>query len=175
MDRNSLVFQQVYLPFEASAVSPQAVAARDDPVARDQEGNRIAVKGLSGRAKAPRRPRLMGHPAIGTVLAPGNLAGRGQDPLLKRREEKKVEITELEGFTLQAKPGLALDHLGNFSGRASPKAFGKRGQDFMESPQGQGLGFYGAKPAPKAPCRSKPPRPIRSRREKSRIGCPVKG
>src|SRR6266571_825256 len=84
--------EQAPLGCEPAGVPAQGAVRRDDPVARDPDGDRVSAERRPGGTGRLLVPGLPSDDLVSGELAVRNPRGRGEDPLLERRERGKVEL-----------------------------------------------------------------------------------
>ena len=92
--------QQSLLAVQTAAVAGQPTAGADDPVARNDDADRIASIGQPHRPRCSRRADLLGDLPVGAGLAVRNRLQSRPDPALELRTaefEVKCEFGQLPG------------------------------------------------------------------------------
>ena len=80
---DALELEQGGLALEPARVAGQGPVLADDPVARDDDGQRVAPDRAADPARQPRIAQLAGQLAVGRGLAVGDLGDQAPDALLE--------------------------------------------------------------------------------------------
>src|SRR3954454_5211507 len=98
------------LALEPAGVPDEAPARPDDAVARNDDGDRVAVERASDRPGCPRLADAGGEPSVGVHLAVRNPLQLGQHQLLERGQATEVDgQVEVVAATVEVLVELALD------------------------------------------------------------------
>src|SRR3989442_9631201 len=84
--------EQAPLCWEPAGVPAQGAVRRDDPVARDHDGDRVSAECRPGGTGRLLVAGLPSDDLISGELAVRNPRGRGEDPLLERRERGEAGL-----------------------------------------------------------------------------------